>query len=189
MRSAASRCRGKPMKGRIRCCADAVAVQEGGAFSVVLEGVPAVLGARVTREIDIPTIGIGAGPDCGRPGARHPRHASPVQRFHAEIRARVCRCRADDHGGDRAILPGGARGRVSRGKSIVSDFSRRVDAMLSSEGGLPKGECRPLFYFSPAQVSLMRFAGAPESFRVRRVRTVGKTRFLNTQGRIETSLP
>jgi len=43
---------------------DAVAVQEGGAFSLVLEGIPAYLGARITREIDIPTIGIGAGPDC-----------------------------------------------------------------------------------------------------------------------------
>ncbi len=43
---------------------DAVAVQESGAFSIVLEGIPAVLGVRITREVDIPTIGIGAGPDC-----------------------------------------------------------------------------------------------------------------------------
>ncbi|MFC1491001.1 3-methyl-2-oxobutanoate hydroxymethyltransferase [Nitrospinota bacterium] len=43
---------------------DAVAVQEGGGFSVVLEGIPAHLAARITREIDIPTIGIGAGPEC-----------------------------------------------------------------------------------------------------------------------------
>ena len=43
---------------------DAVAVQEGGAFSVVLEGIPASLGERITREVDIPTIGIGAGIDC-----------------------------------------------------------------------------------------------------------------------------
>ncbi len=43
---------------------DAVAVQEGGAFSVVLEGIPAGLGERITREVDIPTIGIGAGLDC-----------------------------------------------------------------------------------------------------------------------------
>ena len=43
---------------------DAVAVQEGGAFSLVLEGIPAPLGARITKELDIPTIGIGAGADC-----------------------------------------------------------------------------------------------------------------------------
>lgn len=43
---------------------DAVAVQEGGAFAVVLEGIPSRLGERITRELDIPTIGIGAGPGC-----------------------------------------------------------------------------------------------------------------------------
>ncbi|MCB2263035.1 MAG: 3-methyl-2-oxobutanoate hydroxymethyltransferase [Candidatus Thiosymbion ectosymbiont of Robbea hypermnestra] len=43
---------------------DAVAVQEAGAFAVVLEGIPSPLGERITGELDIPTIGIGAGPDC-----------------------------------------------------------------------------------------------------------------------------
>ncbi len=38
--------------------------EEAGAFSLVLEHVPANLGAAVTEAIDIPTIGIGAGPDC-----------------------------------------------------------------------------------------------------------------------------
>ncbi|WP_255149394.1 3-methyl-2-oxobutanoate hydroxymethyltransferase [Halorarius halobius] len=38
--------------------------EEAGAFSLVLEHVPANLGAAVTDTIDIPTIGIGAGPDC-----------------------------------------------------------------------------------------------------------------------------
>lgn len=44
--------------------ADALAVQEAGAFAVVLEGVPAVLAERITRELRVPTIGIGAGPHC-----------------------------------------------------------------------------------------------------------------------------
>lgn len=43
---------------------DAVALQEAGAFAVVLEMVPAHAAARITRELDIPTVGIGAGPDC-----------------------------------------------------------------------------------------------------------------------------
>ncbi|MCE2453968.1 MAG: 3-methyl-2-oxobutanoate hydroxymethyltransferase, partial [Nitrospinae bacterium] len=55
---------GKTDEGADQVLRDAVAVQEGGAFSLVLEGIPADLGARVTREVDIPTIGIGAGPDC-----------------------------------------------------------------------------------------------------------------------------
>lgn len=43
---------------------DARAIVEAGAFAVVLELVPAALSERVTREIGIPTIGIGAGPHC-----------------------------------------------------------------------------------------------------------------------------
>jgi 3-methyl-2-oxobutanoate hydroxymethyltransferase len=41
--------------------ADALALQEAGAFSLVLEVVPADLAERVTKELDIPTVGIGAG--------------------------------------------------------------------------------------------------------------------------------
>jgi 3-methyl-2-oxobutanoate hydroxymethyltransferase len=43
---------------------DALALQEAGAFSVVLEMVPADVAKRVTAELEIPTIGIGAGVDC-----------------------------------------------------------------------------------------------------------------------------
>jgi len=44
--------------------ADAKAVAEAGAFSVVLEGVAAPLAARITKEVPIPTIGIGASNQC-----------------------------------------------------------------------------------------------------------------------------
>ena len=47
-----------------RVLQDALAVQEAGAFSVVLEKVPMGLAGRITKALDIPTIGIGAGVGC-----------------------------------------------------------------------------------------------------------------------------
>lgn len=44
--------------------ADALAVQEAGAFAVVMEMVPADLAGQVTRKLSIPTVGIGAGREC-----------------------------------------------------------------------------------------------------------------------------
>jgi 3-methyl-2-oxobutanoate hydroxymethyltransferase len=44
--------------------ADAMAAQAAGAFGIVLEGIPSPLANQVTAALQIPTIGIGAGPDC-----------------------------------------------------------------------------------------------------------------------------
>lgn len=47
-----------------RLLRDAKAIEEAGAFSIVLECVPRSIAKRITDEVSIPTIGIGAGPDC-----------------------------------------------------------------------------------------------------------------------------
>lgn len=43
---------------------DAVALEEAGVFGVVLEKIPSDLAARITEQLSVPTIGIGAGPNC-----------------------------------------------------------------------------------------------------------------------------
>ena len=58
------RVQGRTDGERARVLADAQAVEEAGAVAVVLEGMPAELAADVTRKLAIPTLGIGAGPDC-----------------------------------------------------------------------------------------------------------------------------
>jgi len=58
------RAQGKSAKDAKRLFEDSQILQEAGCFSLVLESIPARLGKLVSRQIEIPTIGIGAGPDC-----------------------------------------------------------------------------------------------------------------------------
>ena len=55
---------GKSLKAVEQLMRDAVALERAGAFCVVLEGIPREVAAMITRELEVPTIGIGAGPDC-----------------------------------------------------------------------------------------------------------------------------
>jgi len=58
------RVQGRGEEAANRLMEQASALDKAGAFSMVLEGVPADLGERITRSVQIPTIGIGAGPGC-----------------------------------------------------------------------------------------------------------------------------
>jgi len=58
------RVQGKTVEAAEQILRDARAVEAAGAFSIVLESIPRELAARITSELRIPTIGIGAGPEC-----------------------------------------------------------------------------------------------------------------------------
>jgi 3-methyl-2-oxobutanoate hydroxymethyltransferase len=55
---------GKTADAALRLVEEAVALEAAGCFAVVLEAVPAPVAAEVTHRLTVPTIGIGAGPDC-----------------------------------------------------------------------------------------------------------------------------
>jgi 3-methyl-2-oxobutanoate hydroxymethyltransferase len=89
------RVQGKTADRARQMIADAFAVQEAGAFAVVLELVPDELAAALTERLSIPTIGIGAGPHCSGEvqvitdllgwSDWHPRHAKNFANLHDTI--------------------------------------------------------------------------------------------------------
>lgn len=58
------RVQGRTEEAAARVLAEARSVAEAGAYAVVLEGIPSDLAARITAALEVPTIGIGAGPGC-----------------------------------------------------------------------------------------------------------------------------
>jgi 3-methyl-2-oxobutanoate hydroxymethyltransferase len=55
---------GRGDEGARRIVADAKAIEDAGAYAIVLEAIPPDVAAEVTRSVSVPTIGIGAGPEC-----------------------------------------------------------------------------------------------------------------------------
>lgn len=97
---------GKTLAVASRLILDAKALEDAGAFSMVLEGVPAPLAAHISHALSVPTIGIGAGPGCdGQVQVIHdllglfsdfvPRHAKRYAELHPTILGAVQRYMAD----------------------------------------------------------------------------------------------
>ena len=58
------RMQGRGEEAAAKIVADSRAIEEAGAYAIVLEAIPPDVAARVTAEVAVPTIGIGAGPAC-----------------------------------------------------------------------------------------------------------------------------
>ncbi len=99
-----NRVQGRDQATAQRLVGDAHVLEDAGASAVVLELVPSALAARISAELKIPTVGIGAGPDCdgqvqvmhdllgyGGPAERIPRHAKTYASLGATVAEAVGR--------------------------------------------------------------------------------------------------
>jgi 3-methyl-2-oxobutanoate hydroxymethyltransferase len=96
------RVQGKTTDAARQVARDAQAVEAAGAFAVVLESMPRELAARITEKLRIPTIGIGAGPDCdGQVLVFHDlvgltvNHTPKFVRQHANLSAEISRAASE----------------------------------------------------------------------------------------------
>ena len=107
---------GRTAEKALALLADARALEAAGCFSLVLEAVPSPVSARITGALSIPTIGIGAGPDCDGQvlvwhdllGLYEGHEARFVKRYADVARRHPHRARGVRGGRARASLPGGA---------------------------------------------------------------------------------
>jgi 3-methyl-2-oxobutanoate hydroxymethyltransferase len=125
--------------------ADALAVQEAGAFSIVLELIPAQLAEAITARLKIPTIGIGAGvgysgqiqviTDVLGLGDFVPRHASPYADLRGVIADATARYVADVEAG---AFPGEAQS-VRMDDAVLDEVLGRGDPDRPGSGSIPVG--------------------------------------------------
>lgn len=141
------RVQGKSRETARALLADAVAVQEAGAFAIVLELVPEQLASIITSRLRIPTIGIGAGAGCSGQvqvvtdllglGAFAPRHARRYADLQGVIGAAVTAWMADVTKG---TFPGPAESVRMDETTLDEALGRTPDDRVAGMGdGLPAG--------------------------------------------------
>jgi 3-methyl-2-oxobutanoate hydroxymethyltransferase len=140
------RVQGKSLDQARSLIADAHAVQEAGAFAIVLELVPEQLAAAITERLRIPTIGIGAGAGCSGQvqvvtdliglGDFVPRHARPFAHVREEIRQAAAEYAAEVVAG---TFPGPEQ-TVRMDDAVLDEVLGRGTAdrpAVSAVGGIP----------------------------------------------------
>ncbi|MGD0121877.1 MAG: 3-methyl-2-oxobutanoate hydroxymethyltransferase [Candidatus Limnocylindrales bacterium] len=142
------RVQGKTREAGRQLLADALAVQQAGAFAMVLELVPEQLAAAITERLHVPTIGIGAGAGCsgqvqvvtdllGMNAEFTPRHARHYADLHAIIKTAAEAYRADVMAG---TFPGPAESsRMDEGTlaEILGQTPLDRPEMVQSSHGIP----------------------------------------------------
>jgi 3-methyl-2-oxobutanoate hydroxymethyltransferase len=136
------RIQGKTRETGRQLLADALAVQESGAFAVVLELVPEQLAAAITERLRIPTIGIGAGAGCsgqvqvvtdllGMSAEFTPKHARHYAELYQTIKSAAESYRADVVAGS---FPGPEQTSRMDDRTLEEILGRTALDRLVSEG-------------------------------------------------------
>jgi 3-methyl-2-oxobutanoate hydroxymethyltransferase len=142
------RVQGKTREAGRQLLADALAVQQAGAFAMVLELVPEQLAAAITERLHVPTIGIGAGAGCsgqvqvvtdflGLDAEFTPRHARHYTELHSIIKTAAEAYRADVIAG---TFPGPAESsRMDQATldEILGQTALDRPEMIESSRGIP----------------------------------------------------
>ncbi len=139
------RVQGKSREGARALLGDALAIQEAGAFAIVLELVPEQLAAAISDRLRIPTIGIGAGAGCGGQvqvvtdllglGDFIPRHAKPYADLRGTIVAAARAYAADVAAG---TFPGPEQS-VRMDEAVLGDVLGQSSLDRPSAAGIPSG--------------------------------------------------
>jgi 3-methyl-2-oxobutanoate hydroxymethyltransferase len=142
------RVQGKTRETGRQLLADALAVQQAGAFAMVLELVPEQLAAAITERLHVPTIGIGAGAGCsgqvqvvtdllGMSAEFTPKHARHYTELHSIIKTAAEAYRADVIAG---TFPGPAESTridAARLDEILGRTSLDRPEMVEASRGIP----------------------------------------------------
>ena len=128
------RSQGRTAERALEVLHDAVALQEAGCFSIVFEAIPSALTELIMPRLQVPVIGIGAGPADRRPGAGVPRPARHLRRPRRALRQALRgRPGADDQ--RRGGLRGGRAGApLPRARARLHDGARRDRALTELLG-------------------------------------------------------
>ena len=128
---------GKTPEAARKLLADARALEQAGAFSIVLELVPAPLARLITRAVSIPTIGIGAGPSCDGqvqvisdilgliPGGFVPKHARQFAHLGEAMRKAIGDYAAEVQAG---TFPGPAN-ESTMDETLLADLAAEIEGV------------------------------------------------------------
>ena len=115
---------GRTAAAAARIADEALALQEAGCFAIVFEAIPSAVTDELMPLIEIPVIGIGAGPGDRRPGARLPRPARHPRRPRPALRQALREPPAGDERGRRRLRRGRAHAAATRRPSTPTRSTR-----------------------------------------------------------------